>query len=190
MTYIHHVLNLSDERWKLETLSCWRARSLPQHWPVKQTVHLSRYRSFSSHKNQLRAGAETVWRYLSDLQKCSHSYLDSAFQSVAFALQRIGFWRDVHCWLFFKLPQVEEVCQLPANNVSPLVQFVEELQRCRCRPDWVFLGAVSIPDKRPAINRRYVMCRKQEKQWGKRQRQDQSVKPSGWPESRLPRTLC
>ena len=136
---------------------------------------------------QLRAGAETVWKYLSDLQKCCDSYPESVFQSVAFALERIGF--DVTCirWLFMKVPRVEEVCQLLANNVSlPLVQFVEKLQRCRCRPDWVFLGAVNTADKDLQYTEDRCCARKREKRWGKQQ----SVNPSEWSESGRPPTLC
>lgn len=38
-------------------------------------------------------------------------------------------WRDVHCWLALKLRWIEDVCQLLANNASPLVQFMEKLKK-------------------------------------------------------------
>lgn len=38
-------------------------------------------------------------------------------------------WRDVHCWLALKLQWIEDVCQLLANNASPLVQFMEKLKK-------------------------------------------------------------
>lgn len=49
--------------------------------------------------------------------------------------------------LFLKLQGAVEVCRFPENNVALLVQFEEKLLEYRCRPDWVFVGAVRMPDK-------------------------------------------
>lgn len=105
----------------------------------------------------------------------------------------LGFWHDVHCWFFYYFiffkPQVGKVCQLPENNVSALVQLVQKnFKGTGADQIEFFLRAVNTPDKDPAIRRRYVMCRKQERHWGKQQRQDQSVNPSEWPQSFWPLT--
>ena len=124
-----------SEWWKLQTPPGGPAARLGVGLWSKAFICPAGAPSALSSKNQLRAGAETVWK---DLQKkCGNSYLDSAFQSVAFALQRIEFltWRAL--LTFFerkkkkKLPWVDGVCQLPANSVSRLVQFVEKLQRAQ-----------------------------------------------------------
>lgn len=86
-----------SEWWKVKMrnfLSSWRTCSSSQHWPVKQTIHLSTAVPSALSKISWEL-VQKQFIYISDLQKCSNSYLDSVFQSVAFALQRIGF--DVMC---------------------------------------------------------------------------------------------
>lgn len=163
MTHILCLLLLHGKRWKLKTLCSWRTCSSPLHWPVKQSIHVSHCCSFSTVRNQLRVGAQTVWKSLSDLQKCYNSYLNSLFQSVAFTLQCIGF--DVMCiadFFFFFFSR------LFAHNVSPHLQCVEKLQMCRYRADWVFFfRELSIEQTKTCNPQKIVCCA--EKQSGKQQ---------------------
>lgn len=102
-----------------------------------------------------------------DLQKRSNSYPDSAFQSVAFALQRIGFltWRALHS--FFLCSVSRESVSAPCKQCLSTCSVCRKTSKCRCRADWVFLGAVNTPDKEPQ-HTEDTWCRRKEEKWGNR----------------------
>lgn len=182
VTYIHHSLNLSDERWKLDALSSWRSLSIGLSFVYPTAVPSA----------QSEISWELVQKQLGNIYltcrnvviliwiQCSN-VLHLPFSALGLT------WRALQ--IFFEtIPRVGEVCQLPANNVSRLVQFVRKLQRCRWRPDWVFLGAVNTPDKD-------LQCTEDRPTWcagskgssgGIQQRRDQSANPPEWPESLQP----
>lgn len=163
-----------SEWWKLQTPPGGPAARLGVGLWSKAFICPAGAPSALSSKNQLRAGAETVWK---DLQKkCGNSYLDSAFQSVAFALQRIEFltWRAL---LTFFEGKKKKTAMSRRSVSAACKQCLSACAVCRETSKgsgadqseffffFFFLGAVNTPDK---DHRRYVMCRKLERWWGKK----------------------
>lgn len=96
------------------------------------------------------------------LEKHRKSYPPS--QHVAFALQPFEFltWHGLLFLLFFFSNCLELRKRVSfLRTVSLHTELCRTLQRCRCRPDWVFVGPVNTPDSAEC---RRSECVKWEKQ--------------------------